>query len=98
MGHGLKAARYFSKQEWFSLPLNFRQRWWRETDYGKRPPSPQLLHEARHSHDRHCDRGLDLRKLKAAMAAAHPDCGGSHEGFIAARRAYVEARRRAAAS
>jgi hypothetical protein len=38
----------------------------------------------------------DLRELKAAMAAAHPDRGGSHEAFIAARRAYVEARRKSA--
>lgn len=34
----------------------------------------------------------NLDELKAAMAAAHPDRGGSHEGFIAARRRYEEAR------
>lgn len=34
----------------------------------------------------------DLRKLKAAMAAAHPDRGGSDEAFIEARAAYEEAR------
>jgi hypothetical protein len=36
----------------------------------------------------------DLRKLKAEMAAAHPDRGGSSATFIAARQAYVAARRR----
>jgi hypothetical protein len=36
---------------------------------------------------------LDLRKLKAEMAAAHPDRGGSSAAFIAARQAYVAARR-----
>jgi hypothetical protein len=34
----------------------------------------------------------DLSELKAAMAAAHPDRGGSSEAFIAARTRYVEAR------
>jgi hypothetical protein len=35
----------------------------------------------------------DLQKLKAEMAAAHPDRGGSSAAFIAARARYVEARR-----
>jgi hypothetical protein len=35
----------------------------------------------------------DLRQLKAKMAAAHPDRGGSNEAFIAARERYVTARR-----
>jgi hypothetical protein len=39
----------------------------------------------------------DLKTLKAEMAAAHPDKGGSSAAFIAARKAYVEARRRARA-
>lgn len=39
----------------------------------------------------------DLKALKAAMAAAHPDRGGSDEAFIAARRRYVQARDRHAA-
>ena len=39
----------------------------------------------------------DLRELKAAMAAAHPDKGGSSAAFIAARAAYVAIRRRARA-
>jgi hypothetical protein len=37
-------------------------------------------------------RGASLKKLKAAMVAAHPDKGGSHEAFIAARAAYEAAR------
>jgi hypothetical protein len=35
----------------------------------------------------------DLHQLKAAMAAAHPDRGGSSAAFIEARQAYVAARR-----
>lgn len=34
----------------------------------------------------------DLASLRAAMAAAHPDRGGSDEEFIAARSAYERAR------
>lgn len=37
-----------------------------------------------------------LKELKAAMAAAHPDRGGTSEAFIAARQRYERARRRAA--
>jgi len=37
----------------------------------------------------------ELKRLKAEMAAAHPDKGGTNERFIAARERYVEARRRA---
>lgn len=33
----------------------------------------------------------DLKQLKAAMAAAHPDLGGTDEAFIAARQAYKRA-------
>jgi hypothetical protein len=36
----------------------------------------------------------DLAQLKTEMAAAHPDKGGTSAAFIAARKAYVEARRR----
>jgi len=35
----------------------------------------------------------DLSELKAEMAAAHPDRGGSDEAFIAARERYEQARR-----
>ena len=27
---------------WFKLPLKLRQRWWKETDYGKLAPSDDL--------------------------------------------------------
>jgi hypothetical protein len=36
---------------------------------------------------------VDLKALKAKMAAAHPDHGGTSAAFIAARREYVAARR-----
>jgi hypothetical protein len=35
-----------------------------------------------------------LKKLKAEMAAAHPDKGGTNEAFREARQRYVDARRR----
>jgi hypothetical protein len=43
----------------------------------------------------HCDEDQpDLRQLKAEMAAAHPDRGGSSAAFIAARQRYLAARRK----
>src|SRR5688500_18326251 len=38
----------------------------------------------------------DLAALRAEMAAAHPDRGGSNEAFIAARQRYEQARKAAA--
>jgi len=35
--------KHFTDDEWRRLPLSLRKRWWRETDYGKRPPSLELL-------------------------------------------------------
>jgi hypothetical protein len=34
----------------------------------------------------------NLRRLKAEMAAAHPDHGGTNDAFIAARKRYLKAR------
>ena len=28
---------------WFRLPIRLRARWWKETDYGRLPPSEALL-------------------------------------------------------
>jgi hypothetical protein len=39
-------------------------------------------------------KSVDLRTLKAEMAAAHPDRGGSSDAFIEARRRYEEAKSR----
>jgi hypothetical protein len=49
----------------------------------------------RHQHQPVVD---DLCQLKAAMAAAHPDRGGSNAAFIEARERYVAARRQFRAS
>ena len=35
----------FTRAQWFTLPLSLRQRWWRETDYSRNPPSPELALE-----------------------------------------------------
>lgn len=32
-------------EQWFKLPLELRQRWWKETDYGKREASKELWTE-----------------------------------------------------
>jgi len=37
----------FTREEWFKLPLKLRQRYWRETDYGRNPPSEELLCQMR---------------------------------------------------
>jgi hypothetical protein len=37
-----ESLREFSRADWLKLPLPLRRRWWRETDYGKRPPTNAL--------------------------------------------------------
>ena len=32
---------------WFKLPLPLRGKWWKETNYGKLTPSPELVEEIR---------------------------------------------------
>lgn len=32
----------FNVKQWYLLPLALRQRWWRETGYGRATPSPEL--------------------------------------------------------
>jgi hypothetical protein len=34
-------------QCWATLPLHIRNRWWSETDYGKQPPSDDLMEAIR---------------------------------------------------
>jgi hypothetical protein len=36
--HGLRGR-------WFYTPLSFRQQWWRETDYKRKPPSEEYLRQ-----------------------------------------------------
>lgn len=35
----------FTREQWFLLPLKMRQKWWKETEYGKIPPSRELQTE-----------------------------------------------------
>lgn len=30
-------------KHWHDLPLAMRQRWWEETDYGHKKPTPELI-------------------------------------------------------
>lgn len=44
-GDGLPSALAqigLTKRQWFLLPMALRERWWAETDYGKRAPSEDL--------------------------------------------------------
>lgn len=36
---------YFTREQWFALPLELRRRWWKETDWGANTPSVELLQE-----------------------------------------------------
>jgi hypothetical protein len=31
------------REQWFKLPMALRRRWWHETDFSRRKPSPALL-------------------------------------------------------
>jgi len=33
--------------DWFRLPIKLRRRWWQETDYGRLPPSDELMSAVR---------------------------------------------------
>jgi hypothetical protein len=55
---------------------------YRERIYLQRPPHP---------YESEREQYIDIKGLKAAMAAAHPDKGGSSAAFIAARKRYLAA-------
>jgi hypothetical protein len=54
----LELLRAEARRKWFSLPLHIRRWWWRETDYGSREPTPELL-AAIEVTSRHSDAALD---------------------------------------
>jgi hypothetical protein len=33
----------FTREQWWHLPLPLRIRWWQETEYSMRVPSPELV-------------------------------------------------------
>lgn len=43
LGHSADSWRVWVSEQWFRLPLNLRQQWWRDTDYGNRAPSPEMI-------------------------------------------------------
>lgn len=43
LGHSADSWRVWVSEQWFRLPLDLRQRWWRDTEYGNRPPSPEMI-------------------------------------------------------
>jgi len=43
LGHSADSWRVWVSEQWFRLPLNLRQRWWRDTDYGNSAPSNEMI-------------------------------------------------------
>ena len=41
-GRDAQLSDYFTRATWFSLPLRLRTQWWRDTDYGRLPPSLKM--------------------------------------------------------
>ena len=35
--------KYFSKEQWQSLPREKKLQWWKATDYGRHAPPPEVL-------------------------------------------------------
>ena len=42
-GERQNGNRYLTQEQWFSLPLELRQRWWREMQFNRDAPSEELL-------------------------------------------------------
>jgi len=36
-------GKYFTREDWYVLPLDLRQWWWKETDFDKKPPGELLM-------------------------------------------------------
>lgn len=50
MSRELEAGtRYFSKKDWDRLSIQMKNKWWEETDYLNKEPSPELLQEFRNA-------------------------------------------------
>jgi phage regulator Rha-like protein len=43
IGHSADSWRVWISEQWFRLPLDLRREWWRDTDYGRSPPSPEMI-------------------------------------------------------
>jgi hypothetical protein len=41
----VRAGFPMTKQQWFALPLELRQRYWKDTDWGKKPASEAMVEE-----------------------------------------------------
>jgi hypothetical protein len=66
------------------------------TVYATREAAEEYLYAWEREQERKREEaGPELRRLRMAMAEAHPDRGGTNEGFIAARKAYEQALRQA---
>lgn len=70
-----------------------RGRDWFEADDHLYAEPPDLSHRQPPTP---AEQEAELSRLRAEMADAHPDRGGTNDGFIAARRRYVQAKRKAA--
>jgi hypothetical protein len=70
-----------------------RGRHWSAADYHLFASLEAVPADQRHQRRSHRPTKPNLAMLKAAMAAAHPDRGGTSAAFIEARQRYVAARR-----
>ncbi len=66
------------------------------TVYATREAAEEVLYGWEREQERkRKEAGPELRRLRMAMADAHPDLGGTNEEFMAARERYEQALRRA---
>jgi hypothetical protein len=77
--------------------IGTNHRWHEDWHLYLKPPYSWASSRANEEPDEEKPDVFTLLRLKAEMAAAHPDKGGTSAAFIAARKAYVEARRKARA-
>ena len=46
----IRAGIEMTKEQWLSPPFDVRQRYWIDTDWGKKPPSDEMIAEVRRHH------------------------------------------------
>jgi len=47
----VRAGITMTKEQWMSLPVELRHRYWRDTDWGTRPASEEMAAEVRAAHE-----------------------------------------------
>jgi hypothetical protein len=47
----IRAGIEMTKEQWMSLPDDLRQRYWKDTDWGKQPASAAMVAEVKAAHE-----------------------------------------------